>query len=218
MARTAEVTFKSGDLTLEGVLHLPDVDSPLPCVAICHPHPLYGGDMHNNVVMGLAAALPEKGIAALRFNFRGVGGSGGEHTRGVGEVEDAEAAVAFLSLYRGIDGGRLGLAGYSFGASVALETARKEGLIHALALVACPFQSLNSPVGQGLVAPKLFLCGDQDHVIPADQFSFLAKRFVEPREVHIIPGADHFFGGFEREVADLVSGFFARWLGRERQP
>jgi alpha/beta superfamily hydrolase len=119
---TEAVRFPSGELTLVGVLHRPQ-GTGLPAVAVCHPHPLYGGDMENNVVVSLCGALADAGVAALRFNFRGVGGSGGSHGGGIGERQDALAALDFLAGVAGVDGGGLGLAGYSFGALVALGAA-----------------------------------------------------------------------------------------------
>ncbi|MBI4234570.1 MAG: dienelactone hydrolase family protein [Chloroflexi bacterium] len=206
------VTFKSSELTLEGRLHLPVGAGPFPAVAVCHPHPLYGGDMESSVVRALCQSLPSRGIAALRFNFRGVGGSQGEFAHGAGEVEDAAQAVTYLTLLKGVDAGQVGIAGYSFGARVALQAAAQEGLVAAVALVACPGHALSRAAGADLSLPKLVLMGDQDHVTPPDQFTFLAQRLPDPKEVHLLEGADHFFRGQEETVGDLVAEFFQRWL------
>ena len=117
--RTQNVRLVSGNLTLEGVLHLP-ASSPSPAVAVCHPHPLQGGNMHNNVVVAICGAAAERGIAALRFNFRGVGGSEGSFGDGVGERADADAALAHLRQLPEVEQHRVGIVGYSFGAAVAL--------------------------------------------------------------------------------------------------
>src|SRR5271163_2662156 len=95
-----QVTFRSGDLTLEGLLANPGGNAP--AVVVCHPHPLYGGSMYNNVVDAVLAAMWQAGYATLRFNFRGVGASDGEHDGGPGEVDDAVAAMAFLLAQPGV--------------------------------------------------------------------------------------------------------------------
>lgn len=113
--RTLRVTLQAGGLLLEGCLELPQGTGPVPGVVLCHPHPLYGGDMENNVIVAVGRALVRSGLAALRFNFRGVGRSQGEFAGGVGEQEDARAALSFLATRPEIDPARLGIAGYSFG-------------------------------------------------------------------------------------------------------
>ena len=92
---TSHLTFQSGDLSLEGVLHLPAV-TPAPGVVVCHPHPQYGGDMENNVVVAACDWLADRACAALRFNFRGVGESDGAFDQGAGERDDVRAALAHL--------------------------------------------------------------------------------------------------------------------------
>jgi alpha/beta superfamily hydrolase len=113
------VTIQSGDLKLEALFHLPAGDPPFPGVVICHPHPQYGGDMYNGVVGAIVEASLSVGLAALRFNFRGVGESEGAYEGGNGEVQDV-APRSHLSASPYIDPSRIALAGYSFGAVVAL--------------------------------------------------------------------------------------------------
>ena len=110
------ITFASGDVTCEGIFTGSTADGQVPGIVICHPHPLRGGDMLNNVVRALAEAFAERGFAVLRFNFRGVGSSTGQYAEGIGEQEDAKAALSWLIAQPGIDVDRLFLAGYSFGA------------------------------------------------------------------------------------------------------
>src|SRR3712207_4695272 len=97
------LTIPSGDITLEGSLHLPEGKGPFPAVVVCHPHPQYGGDMHNNVVMALVDGVTRRGVAALRFNFRGVGRSGGTYDGGNGEQGDVQAALAHAASLPEID-------------------------------------------------------------------------------------------------------------------
>ena len=120
---------------LEGFLHLPEGDGPFPAVVVCHPHPQMGGDMHNNVVMGVCYSLFIAGIASLRFNFRGVGRSQGQYDEGRGEMDDVLAALAAAGSQESIATDRVGLAGYSFGAGVAMKTAQKGGVTKALSLI-----------------------------------------------------------------------------------
>ena len=122
LATQTAVEINSGKLRLEGLLDIPDSgDSKCPGIVLCHPHPRYGGDMHNSVVTGVAAELTERGFGVLRFNFRGVGSSEGEFDWGAGECEDAKAAVDHVSLVEEIDSSRIGIVGYSFGAAVAIQ-------------------------------------------------------------------------------------------------
>ena len=125
------MTIDSADgIVLEGQLDLPDEGAATPSagVVICHPHPQYGGEMTNNVVMAVSSSIVAYGMAALRFNFRGVGRSGGAYDNGVGEQDDALAALEALAT--GVVGDdlpdemRVGLAGYSFGGGVARGAAR----------------------------------------------------------------------------------------------
>src|SRR6266540_978811 len=119
MPESLAVTFPSGELSLEGLLHLPE-QTPAPGIVVCHPHPMYGGDMHNNVVDAICDTAVAEGIAALRFNFRGAGASEGRYDNGVGEQDDVRAALTYLRGLPEVDSARVALAGYSFGAAVAL--------------------------------------------------------------------------------------------------
>lgn len=201
------LTFRSGKLKLEGRIHQPGADKlKLPGVVICHPHPLYGGDMHNNVVIAVSRALAEKGICALRFNFRGTGASEGTYDGGAGEQNDLFAALNVMAERPEVDPDRLGMAGYSFGGQVAVMAAKKTEQVRALAAV--------SPVVapglmEGLSLPAYFICGTRDHVIAADMLVQEAEKISPPGEVELIQGVDHFWGGFEKEMAEKVAAFFA---------
>lgn len=217
MAIQRDMTFPSGELALEGTLHLPAEEGRFPGVVICHPHPQYGGDMYNVIVASLAQGLCNEGIAALRFHFRGVDMSEGSFDGGIGEIEDAAAAMEFLSLCENVDASRVGVAGYSFGAAVALAAALHSNLPQALASIACPSRVFNEMSAQELLLPKLLILGEHDHDFPAQQFKFMARRFTDPKEIQVIGGADHFFGGHVSEVVGLTTDFFRQWLSDERQ-
>ena len=209
------ITIDSGGLSIEGMLHLPkDSTEKAPGIVICHPHPRHGGDMHNNVVLGLAKRLTRDGFAVLRFNFRGVGGSEGSFDYGGGETDDADAALETLSLHDEVDGSRIGIAGYSFGAAVAIQSATDSTTAHAVAAIACPAPQFRAFSGMELLQPKLFVLGDHDHNFPVDQFRFLCRRFADPRRDEIVSGADHFFRGSEALLGEMTSEFFTTWLKR----
>jgi alpha/beta superfamily hydrolase len=204
-----KVFFNSGNLILEGRLAMPSHTGADPGVVLCHPHPLYGGSMNNNVIYTVSRALVEKGFAALRFNFRGVGRSEGPHDEGRGERDDALAAVSFLAGREGVDRSRLGLMGYSFGGAVALAAGMREETVKAVAAVSpVEIPALNS------AKPRLVVCGGRDTMTPASEVLAAKERITAGGAglVEVIAGADHFWMGFEEELAGLVAFFFARHL------
>ncbi|MSQ22190.1 MAG: alpha/beta fold hydrolase [Dehalococcoidia bacterium] len=207
------ITFPSGSIILEGRLSLPQGGGQLPGVVLCHPHPLHGGDMDNNVLQGITEALEGSQMAVLAFNFRGVGRSQGTHDNGKGEVDDALAAARCLAGNPSVDRDRIVIVGYSFGAVVALRAAARDEGFQAVALVACPTRSLESPEVQAIRQPKLFIHGDMDNVVQMDQFNSIAQRFPQSTEIEVLPGADHFLQGYELQVGERVADFFASALG-----
>ena len=198
--------------TLEGFLHLPDGDGPFPGVVVCHPHPQMGGDMNNNVVMGACYSLFIAGIASLRFNFRGVGRSSGSYDEGRGEMDDVLAAIASAADQESIASDRVGLVGYSFGAGVAMKTAQRGDVAKALSLIGRARVDAEDDFSRIPSLPIQFVIGDRDRLMPDEQFTDLQSRLTVPPEMHVIPGADHFFVGQERETSEHVTAFFQRWL------
>ena len=152
-------------------------------------------------------------MAVLAFNFRGVGRSQGTHDGGKGEVDDALAAARCLASNPSVDRDRIVIAGYSFGAMIALRAAARDEGFQAVALVACPTRSLASPEVQGIVQPMLFVHGDMDSVVQKDEFNEIVQRFPQLTEVEVLPGADHFLQGYEDQVGTRVADFFASILG-----
>ena len=199
--------------TLEGFLHLPEGDGPFPGVVVCHPHPQMGGDMNNNVVMGVCYSLFIAGIASLRFNFRGAGRSQGVYDEGRGEMDDLLAALEFAASQESIASDGVGLTGYSFGAGVAMKTAQKGGVTKALSLIGRARVDAEDDFSRIPSLPIQFIIGDQDRLMPEEQLTDLTSRLTTPPEMHVIPGADHFFVGQEREAAELVTVFFQHRLG-----
>jgi alpha/beta superfamily hydrolase len=171
-----------------------------------------GGDMNNSVVMGICHALSHAGIASLRFNFRGAGKSQGTYDDGRGEIDDALAALKFLSSREQIEQHNVGLAGYSFGAGIAMKAALQHNLPIALSVVARAKIDPEDDLNLRPSLPMQFVVGDQDLLMPLDQFNNLSTKLTVPPEMHIMPGADHFFHGHENELGELVASFFLRWL------
>jgi uncharacterized protein len=206
------VVIPNGDITLEGSLHLPEGSGPFATVVVCHPHPRYGGDMYSNVVMAAVHGLNDNGVAALRFNFRGVGRSGGSHDDGKGEQDDVRAALSYAGSLPETDVSRVGLAGYSFGAMMAAAVAGPE--LPALALIALPLHAgVDAHAGLSAYGNSLLLlAGDHDHVCPDSALREMAASLPGPVDTRIVAGTDHFWAGYEGEIADAVGGFFAEHL------
>lgn len=203
-----QVTFPCGGLKLEGIYYSVEAGDPVPAVIVCHPHPLHGGSMHNNVTYAIADALVKGGMAALLFNFRGVGRSQGSYGGGTAEQEDVVAALDWLAKVKGVDAGRLGLAGYSFGAGVAFPVGCRDARVRVMALVSPYFE--NSPLAllKACLKPKLILGGSADDMVPSQDVETYGREAAEPNKCEIIKGPDHFWGGYERPMAGKVAGFF----------
>lgn len=194
------VTFKSGELTLEGMIARPDGPGPHRAAVVCHPHPLYGGSMYNNVVDAVLEGLHARGFATLRFNFRGVGQSEGEFDNGHGETDDAAAAIRFLTGQNGIRADGAIMAGYSFGAMVAVRAARSQPEAGAIIAVALPIGMVEPAVIGSIRKPIALVAGDNDAYCPAQPLTALAERLGALAQLKIIPGTDHFFSGHEQEI------------------
>ena len=193
------------DLSLEARLALPP--SPTAGVVICHPHPLYGGDMENPVVVRVQEVCASLGLATLRFNFRGVGASGGVHAGGVGEQDDAAGALDTLA--KAIGGSALAIAGYSFGARIAALVGGRDSRIGGMALIAPPLAMYDFGFLEDTRVPTLVVAGTRDQYCPPDDFA----RFTAGRPwvtATAIEGADHFFFGKLFPLGEAV----AEWARR----
>jgi len=198
------------DLSLEALLAIPD--APSAGVVICHPHPLYGGDMDNPVVVRVQEVCADLGLATLRFNFRGVGGSGGAHGDGVGEQDDARAALEALA--RATGGAPSAIAGYSFGARIAALVACGDPRVGGLAMIAPPLGMYDFACIEGVRAPTLMVAGTADSYCPVPDFARLSARLPSATAVSI-EGADHFFFGKLFPLGEAVAKW-ARGLREER--
>jgi len=207
--REERIKFPCGDITLEGIAGVPDGYGPFPAVVVCHPHPLYGGDMYNNVVSTVCAALAQASLVAFRFNFRGVGGSGGRYGDGVGEQEDVRSAVAYVETLEYVDKGRIGLAGYSAGAGFGVPVACNDRRVKAVCAISPPLSMFDFACLSDYVKPKLLLSGARDDFTPANRFLEFCEGLPEPNEYGTVDNADHFWWGHESALADRAAAFFA---------
>lgn len=205
MTNEEAVRFTSEGLRLEGRLSVPD--GATRAAVFCHPHPQYGGSMDNNVVSTAVAALRRQGVATLRFNFRGVGGSEGGYANGTGEAADAKAAIGLLRNETGLE--RVDLGGYSFGAMIAL-LGHAHAEVERLIAVAPPLSFFDLGFLVHCRKPKLIVVGDRDEYCPYDAFEKAVESLSEPIVTRTVEGADHFFFGFEAEIADAVGSFVPR--------
>ena len=210
--KMSRISFFSGGLVLEGILAIPEGAGPFPAVILCHPHPLYGGSMDNNVVNSLSETLTQASLVSFKFNFRGVGESQGEFGQGIGEQEDVEAAISFISTVKEVDSKRIGLAGYSAGAGFAFPVGFNNDRIKALAAVSPPLSMFDFDFLKSCPKPKLLISGSRDELIPIDEFLEFCQNLPEPKEYESIEGADHFWWGYESRLAAKVAAFFTKVL------
>jgi alpha/beta superfamily hydrolase len=177
---------------------------------VCHPHPLYGGTLHNKVVFHAMKALNGFGFPVLRFNFRGTGLSEGEHASGIGEVEDTRAALDWLEREFALP---VIFAGFSFGAAVGLRAAYSDDRVDALIALGLPAVAI--AVGtqdrvydfeflRECAKPKLFVSGSRDQFAPAGKLEALVNTFADPKKLVRIEAGDHFFEGRLRELREAI--------------
>ena len=168
--------------------------------------------MDNNVIASLCEALTQASLVSFKFNFRGVGGSQGEFGQGIGEREDVEAVISFISTVKEVDSKRIGLAGYSAGAGFALPVGCKDARIKALAAVSPPLPMFDFDFLRSCPKPKLLISGSRDDLIPINKFLEFCRNLREPKECESIEGADHFWWGYESRLAAEVVAFFTKVL------
>jgi alpha/beta superfamily hydrolase len=173
---------------------------------VCHPHPLYGGDMDNPVVIRVAEVAQAAGYATLRFNFRGAGASEGVHDKGRGEQEDVRAAMAALATHLPT-GSRVGVMGYSFGAAMAARASRPSVPEAPLGLVAPPLGMYDFDFLQTSPGRLLLVAGTADSYCPVEALHRLAA--ITSAEERIVEGADHFFFGKLYPLGEAIGAWLA---------
>lgn len=191
---------------LEGI-HRPGTDETRAALVL-HPHPLYGGTMHNPVVFHAERALREAGFSTLRINFRGVGESTGRHDGGRGEVDDARAALDFLLAAhpRATD---VVVAGFSFGAAVALRLASEDARVRRAIAIGTPVAMLDPAALSAGGRPRLFVHGGRDDVAPIDSLERALGERASATSLHVVDGGTHFLDGDEDELREAIAEFVA---------
>jgi len=200
---------------LEAILWTPAaaVRPPLAAV-VCHPHPLFGGTMHNKVVYQAAKSLDAPSIAVLRFNFRGAGLSAGEHDRGRGEQDDVRAALDFL--HAEFPGVPLLLAGFSFGSVVGLPVGCKEPRVSHLIGLGIPVNNSDFRFLSECSKPKLFVQGGNDEYGAAEKVRTLVASSPGDNRLVVVQEADHFFAGKLDQVDQAITTWLADAVFRLR--
>lgn len=170
---------------------------------VCHPHPLYGGTLHNKVAHRLAATLHARGGAVMRFNFRGVGRSEGVHDRGRGELEDGRLVLA--ELRRRHPNARVWAAGFSFGSWVASRIAAAEPDVERLILIAPPVHTQTFEEMRTCPVPKLVVQGTADDICRPENLARVFPEWAEPKRLVEVPGASHFFDRLLAEFGEAIT-------------
>ncbi len=192
---------------LEAILWTPSSSAHPPLAAVvCHPHPLFGGTMHNKVVYQTAKSLDAIGIPVLRFNFRGAGLSTGEHDRGRGEQDDVSAALDFLiAEFPGVP---LLLAGFSFGAWVGMRAGCEHPRVSHLIGLGIPVNDTDFSFLRQCNKPKLFVHGSNDEHGAIEKVKALILTLPGDNQLVVVEGVDHFFAG----KLDQLGGAINAWL------
>lgn len=202
---TPEIAGPAG--RLEALLEVPADVEPAGMAVVCHPHPLQGGTLQNKVAHTLARAFLQQGMRALRFNFRGVGGSEGEFDDARGEVDDALAAVAWLRSRWPDDA--LWIGGFSFGAAVAIRAAVAAAPAGLVSVAPAVYRFANR-LDAVPDCPWLIVHGDADEVVPVDETVEWVNGLAPGPELSVFPDTGHFFHGKLVELRDTVVDFVAR--------
>ncbi len=204
-ARVRRVVIPSPIGALEGLYDFVEGAAPRAVAVICHPHPLFGGTMHNKVVFRTAEAFQQAGFATLRFNFRGVGASPGTHDDGDGEQRDAAAAIDWLAAQH--PGVPVALAGFSFGGSIVLHQGPEDPRVRLLWAVAPGVGRRDFSHLALCDTPKGVVQGTNDELCPLAELEAEYPGWAEPKAKYLIDGADHFFVGRLPEMQAALHAF-----------
>jgi alpha/beta superfamily hydrolase len=203
MPRKIESLFIAGPAgRLEALLEEPETDPVREAALVCHPHPQYGGTMHNKVVYRIARGLRTAGSVVLRFNYRGVNMSEGQYADGEGELEDARAALGFFrERYPNLS---YTLAGFSFGSRIILRLGCELGDARRLIAVGVPTATLNLQNLDGCRTPRFFVQSTHDQYGPREQLEAFVSGLPEPKELAFVEASDHFFADALDQLEDVI--------------
>ena len=196
-----KIRFLSDGYEIEGRLEKSSLQKG---VVITHPHPLYGGDIHNNVVAAMARVYRQKGYTTLRFNFRGVGSSQGSYGDGLGEQEDVRAAIAYLA---DMSVSQIDLAGYSFGAWVNALSIKNKPRLANMIMVSPPVAFIDFGSISDLGALRLIVTGSRDDIAPPDLIKKSYTGWNTAAQFEVINGADHFYMGYLDNLEAVLAAY-----------
>jgi len=216
-----QVHFDSDGLKLEGVLAYDENVIDPPMALLCPPHPHLGGDMENNVITALSRVLSENGFATLRFNYRGVGNSESklgdiaavyEYWEAILNSDDCSDAIVDATSSAGYLESTIGtnnmfVAGYSFGAIVAMMLSVENNDVRAFTAISTPFGRFDTVFLKECKKQKLFICADDDFASSLEEVERGMLKISEPKILDIMYDCDHFYLDKELEIANKVLGF-----------
>ena len=194
MPRRIESLLLAGNAgRIEALLEEPEESEPVEAAVVCHPHPQFGGTMHNKVVYRLARGLRKAGCVVLRFNYRGVNLSEGSYDEGIGETDDAKAALRELQArYPQLP---VMVAGFSFGSRVALRLSSQEPALKRVIAVGFPTRVPQRDFVYHVEIPKYFIHSTLDEYGPRPEMEEFFASVAQPKEIRWVPARDHFFTG-----------------------
>jgi alpha/beta superfamily hydrolase len=210
--RVTNVDVPGAAGNLEGLINARQDGSPRAVAVLAHPLPTAGGTMHTKAVYHAAKALARIDVPVLRFNFRGVGRSGGEFSGGPGEQQDVRSALAFMAA-RYPDVPRVWVGGMSFGSWAAMTAGAGDPRTTALIGIACPVNKYDYSAVIAAAKPTFLIHGERDELIPLREARRFYGQLSEPKELVVIDGADHLFDGKVSEVGDAVEDLLQDFHG-----
>jgi len=206
LPKSQKISIRGPAGALEAILESPGDTAVNGAAVVCHPHPQHGGTMHNKVAHTLARSFVRSNFAVLRFNFRGTEGSEGVYDNGVGELDDALAAMAWMRQQKAE--GPLWVAGFSFGAAIAVRAALARD-VDGLISVAPAIYRFAGNLDAEPQCPWLIIQGDEDELVDIDETVEWVDSLDPGPELLVVPGAEHFFHGRLHELREAVMAFIA---------
>ncbi len=196
---------------LEALLWTTATQNPARVAVVCHPHPLFGGTLHNKVVFQTAKTLHSRGYPVLRFNFRGAGQSAGTHDKGRGEADDVRIAIDYLA--QEFPATAIIVAGFSFGAWVGLKVGCQDARVQEVIGLGIPVNDSDLNYLKACTKPKLIIQGAKDQFGAKARVESLFDEMPNPKQLMFIPEADHFFTGKLDQVSAAISSVARRIVG-----
>ena len=211
MVETEKLFVKNEEIKLEAE-YCQSTSNITSAVLITHPHPRMGGSMQNNVVSGVFKKFKNSNISCLRFNFRAVGRSTGNHSNGRGELSDVRACIDFLINEKKNES--IFVVGYSYGAAIGCSVVNYSEKVIGYVAISFPWDFMGAKYKKFSQSdkPKLFIQGDKDNIAVYSNFDAHYKDYQDPKKHVVIKGADHFYGGYENIIADKVYDFYMSLL------